>query len=335
MPTCGCSPFAGSLGLAGLPRSCLPPILRPPSAEAPCSPGLRPCTRGGLVHPSARGSYGASLAPFTPPTKGLVTAWACARLWRLRRLTSRSPSAGRLGVPPGGGAPGGTGISGPGQGDPICRQTWCRVSSLCFRATRAALFSSVAFHSSNAHWLRSAACPAAQVAATLPSSGVSTRSPPSPCGAGPAYPSPGGSGSVVGRPGSPLASRAWPSIRQASQWQPSSWGSTADLCRPHLVNLSSRTAHSYSAQGHSCIRSWGPSRLQVRASWAAGAALLAVLPATGPTLVGRRATPSFGYSSLVATVPSPISRWWPLLTVRGLCPGLPSTSDRPYPLSFF
>ena len=142
----------------------------------------------------------------------------------------------------------------------------------------------MAFHSSNAHWLRSAACPAAQVAATLPSSGVSTRSPPSPCGAGPAYPSPGGSGSVVGRPGSPLASRAWPSIRQASQWQPSSWGSTADLCRPHLVNLSSRTAHSYSAQGHSCIRSWGPSRLRVRASWAAGAALLAVLPATGPTL---------------------------------------------------
>ena len=69
MPTCGCSPFAGSLGLAGLPRSCLPPILRPPSAEAPCSLGLRPCTRGGLVHPSARGSYGASLAPFTPPTR--------------------------------------------------------------------------------------------------------------------------------------------------------------------------------------------------------------------------------------------------------------------------
>ena len=63
-----------------------------------------------------------------------------------------------------------------------------------------------------AHWLRSAACPAAQAAATLPSSGVSSGGPPSPRGAGSPSIAPGGSQWMGGHPGSLWASPAGSSL---------------------------------------------------------------------------------------------------------------------------
>ena len=186
-PTCGCSSLAGSIGLAGPHRSCLLLILQSPSAEAPCSQGLRPCTRGQLVSSPVRGSSGGLLVLVAHPARRPVPARACAHSRRLRRLTSRPPFAGLHSVSSCRGAADGAPIVGPSQGGRTCRQTWCRVSSLCFRATRVALFSSVAFHSSNAHGLRSAACPAAQVVATLPSSGVSHGGPLSPWGVCPRF----------------------------------------------------------------------------------------------------------------------------------------------------
>ena len=149
------------------------------------------------------------LAPVAPPVRRLVAARVCSPSRRPWCSTSWSSPAGLPGVPSRREAAGGAAICGPSPGGRICRQTCCRVSSLCLRAARAALFSSVAFHSSAAHWLRSAACPAA---ATLPSSGVSSGSPPSPGWAGPPSTAPGGSQWVGGHPGSQWASPAWSSL---------------------------------------------------------------------------------------------------------------------------
>ena len=141
------------------------------------------------------------------------------------------------GAPPLCGQAGGTVVGGAGQGGRSCRQTWCRVSSLCCRATRVALFSSVALHSSNAHWFRSAACPAAQVAATLPSSGVDAGPLPHPCSQGPVSLSPGGAGSWGGRPCSWVAFRLHSSLSPASQQRPSRGGPPAVSCHSRLSCL--------------------------------------------------------------------------------------------------
>ena len=211
-PTRGCSFHPCLMGLACSPRSRPSPTLRSLPAGALRPPGPWPGTPGRLVSPSTGGASGGPLAPVTPPVRRPVAARVRSPSRQLRHLTSWSSPAGLPGIPSRRGAAGGAAICGPSQGGRICRQTCCRVSSLCLRAARAALFSSAALHSSAAHWLRSAACPAAQAAATLPSSGVSSGSPPSPRGVGPPSTAPGSSQWVGGHPGSQWASPARSSL---------------------------------------------------------------------------------------------------------------------------
>ena len=180
--------------------------------------GFRPVPLGGWFPSGVRGSSGDPLALIGPPATRLAASRARARSLRLRHLALLYPPAGSLCASSGIGAADGTVISGPTLGGRTCRHTWCRASSLCFRATRAACFSSLAFHSSNTRWLRSAACPAAQVAATHSSSGVSPGSSPSSWGVDPAAPSPYGSRSAGGPPCSQFASRTRFPVQQVSQW---------------------------------------------------------------------------------------------------------------------
>ena len=149
--TCGCFSPAGSMGPPGLPRSRLPPLRRPLAAGAPRSLGPQLCSPGQLIPHSAGGSSCGSLTPVALLSRRLVVTRVPACLRRLRCLTSLPPIAGLPGVSPCRGPAGWTSIGGPGQRWRSCCQTWCSVSSLRRRATRAALFSSVALHSSSAH----------------------------------------------------------------------------------------------------------------------------------------------------------------------------------------
>ena len=158
--TCDCSPPVSRGGLLRLTPLLLSSLRWPPSTRPSCPPWLQRCLPRWLAPSSAD----------LPSRRLVLTRFpACSRWpWRSAVPLPIAVLAGALSLC---GQAGGTAVGGAGQGGRSCRQTWCRVSSLCRRATRAALFSSVALHSSNAHWFRSAACPAAQVAATLPSSG--------------------------------------------------------------------------------------------------------------------------------------------------------------------
>ena len=167
------------------------------------------------------------------------------------RLAVSFPMAVLSDALPLGGLSGGTAVGGAGQGGRSCRQTWCRVSSLCRRATRAALFSSVALHSSNAHWFRSAACPAAQVAATLPSSGVGAGQLTHSCGIGPTSPPLGGARSWEVRLCSRLAFWLHSSLHLASQWGSSRRGPQAGPRRSRPSSLSSQVAPSASPRDNS------------------------------------------------------------------------------------
>ena len=181
-------------------------------------PSVTPALSPRWLAPSlAEGSACGRLAPGALPSRRLVLTRspACSRwLWCLAAPLPVAVLSGALSLC---GQAGGTAAGGAGQGGRSWCQTWCRVSSLCRRATRAALFSSVTLHSSNAHWFRSAACPAAQVAATLPSSGVGAGQLPHPCGTGPVSLSPGGTRSWGGRLCSRAVLRLHSSLGPASQ----------------------------------------------------------------------------------------------------------------------
>lgn len=201
-PTCCCPPLVGSRWCAGLGCSCLIVLDRQDSptccwlsssclkgptgpsgpcvplvswlslAGALCPPGFGLCTPGLLGPSLARGSSGDSMIPAHPPARRLAAARALASRQWSGRVALPPPFAGAPNAPPCGTVADGTSPSGSIPGGCTCRHTWSRASSLCFRAARTACFSSETFHNSTAHCLRSAAWPAAQVAATRSSSGV-------------------------------------------------------------------------------------------------------------------------------------------------------------------